>query len=219
MELKFWHERWENGQIGFHQSDYNPYLLKHWDDLHVAPGCKVFVPLAGKSNDMFWLSQQGYKVVGVELSSIAVKAFFEDNQLSYDIRSDNDFDIYYTENIEIYCGDFFKLTHMLMLGTDAVFDRASLIALPPPLRQKYTDKMHEILPADCQILLISMQYLQEQMDGPPFSVHEEEVFELYEQGFNVSRLECIDVLGQNERFIEKGLTGLHECIYKIKKRT
>ncbi|MDX1810519.1 MAG: thiopurine S-methyltransferase [Gammaproteobacteria bacterium] len=217
MELSFWHERWETGQIGFHQSDYNPYMLKYWGEMQVPLGSKVFVPMAGKSNDMFWLAEQGYKVMGVELSSIAVKAFFEENELEYEIRNESDFDVYYADNIEIYCGDFFKLTPLMMAGAEAVFDRASLIALPPHLRKKYVDKMRDILPVGCKSLLISMQYQQEQMEGPPFSVHEDEVFELYEDGFNVSRQECIDVLGENDRFAQRGLTGLHECIYKIKR--
>ena len=217
MELSFWHERWENGEIGFHQSDFNPYLLKHWGDLNVPKGSKVFVPLAGKSNDMFWLSQQGYKVVGVELSSIAVKAFFADNELPYDVRPEGDYDLYYSENIEVLCGDFFALTPLMLAGTEAVFDRASLIAMPPELRIKYRDKMKEILPAGCKILLICMQYPQEQMSGPPFSVHKDEVFELYQSGFNVDEIESIDVLSENERFKSRGLTGMHECIYKIEK--
>lgn len=218
MELDFWHERWENGQIGFHQSEYNPYLLKHWPEMNIEPGSKVFVPLAGKSNDMFWLAGQGYKVMGVELSSIAVKAFFAENQLDYEISNQDTFDIYRSPNIDLYCGDFFQLSKNMLEGTQAVFDRASLIALPPSLRKQYVAKLHDILPTDAKILLISMEYPQQQMDGPPFSVHEEEVFELYQDGFNVSRLECFDVLAHNERFKERGLTGMHECIYRIKKK-
>ncbi len=218
MELNFWSERWEAGQIGFHQSEYNPYLLKHWPDLAVAPGSQIFVPLAGKSNDMFWLAQQGYQVLGVELSSIAVKAFFEESKLPYEIRNENDFDVYTAPNIEIYCGDFFQLTSHHLKDVAAVFDRASLIALPPALRQNYVAHMRLILPNECKILLIAMQYAQEEMQGPPFSVGDDEVFELYENGFHVMRLECVDVLVQNERFQERGLSKLHECVYCIKKK-
>lgn len=218
MELDFWHERWEMGQIGFHQSDFNPYLLKHWPDLDIPSGSEVFVPLAGKSNDMFWLAENGYKVIGVELSSIAVKAFFEENQLDYSIRNESDFDIYTAGNIEIYCGDFFQMKPYVLQNTQAVFDRASLIALPPELRRAYVTHMRAILPNESKILLVAMQYQQEQMDGPPFSVHEDEVFELYDEGFHVMRLECFDVLAENERFKERGLSKLHECVYRIKKK-
>ena len=117
----------------------------------------------------------------------------------------------------VLCGDFFQLSQSILQNIVAVFDRASLIALPPELRKKYVSHMHNILPNDCNILLVSMQYPQEQMQGPPFAVQEEEVFELYESGFSVSRLECFDVLADNDKFQERGLSVLHECIYHIKK--
>src|SRR5574340_1674544 len=79
MKKEFWLERWERSEIGFHQGEINPYLLRYWKELHPACAGEVFVPLCGKSLDMVWLRQQGCKVLGVELSPIAVEDFFRED--------------------------------------------------------------------------------------------------------------------------------------------
>ena len=86
MQPDFWHQRWADNQIGFHQSAPTPLLLKHWPALGITPGAQVFVPLAGKSLDMAWLASQGHRVLGVELSQLAVEQFFAEHDLQPGIR-------------------------------------------------------------------------------------------------------------------------------------
>jgi len=78
MDPDFWHQRWREGRIGFHQDRPTPLLLEHWPALELTVGSQVFVPLAGKSLDLVWLAAQGYRVLGVELSPLAVAQFFDD---------------------------------------------------------------------------------------------------------------------------------------------
>ena len=82
MKKEYWLERWRQEEIGFHQSEINPYLRQYWPDLQVAPGKQVFIPLCGKSRDMIWLREQNLSVLGVELSPLAVEAFFKENEYS-----------------------------------------------------------------------------------------------------------------------------------------
>lgn len=42
----------------------------------LAPDATVFVPLCGKSLDIGYLASLGYRVVGVELSELAVEQLF-----------------------------------------------------------------------------------------------------------------------------------------------
>lgn len=79
MNEAFWHERWARNEIGFHLGEVNPYLLRHWPSLALPNGARVLVPLCGKSLDMAWLVEQGFTVVGVELSEKAVRAFLTSN--------------------------------------------------------------------------------------------------------------------------------------------
>lgn len=213
MKKDFWLERWERQEIGFHQDAVNSHLIRYWERLKAAPGSKVFVPLCGKSHDMIWLRQQGHPVLGVELSPIAVESFFAENGYTPNRSTTRNFQQCEAEGIRVLCGDFFDLTAGEMEGVDTVYDRASLVALPPEMRQKYASHMLDILPPRARILLIAFDYDQAAMPGPPFAVTPAEVEALYGQQARVEKLATIDVLDENPRFKVRGLTKLHENIF------
>src|SRR5689334_14113812 len=133
MNPDFWHQRWHDNQIGFHQAAPTPLLLKHWPSLGVPAGAKVFVPLAGKSLDMLWFASQGHRVLGVELSKLAVEQFFAEHGLQPDIETTRYGAHYRAGGIELINGDAFALDPAILADCGAVFDRAALIALPPEL--------------------------------------------------------------------------------------
>lgn len=214
MEADFWHNRWENNLTGFHLDEVNPYLKANWASLNLKAGARVFVPLCGKSVDLIWLAAQGYQVVGVELSPLAVEAFFAENDLSAEHQMIGDLDYWQAENISLFCGDFFSLTTKILGQVDAVYDRASLIALPPAMRRDYAVKLTE-LAQSAPKLLVTLEYEQSKMDGPPFSVSENEVQALYQANYQVKLLSAQDVLGNNEKFRAKGLDYMNECIYQL----
>ncbi|SEL61954.1 thiopurine S-methyltransferase [Nitrosovibrio tenuis] len=219
----YWNERWKREDIGFHQNEINPYLRRYWQELHLARGSEVFVPLCGKSRDMLWLRNQGYSVLGVELSPIAVCAFFEENGYTRRlIREKSDqldpFNRWKADGIRILCGDFFDLSKDDLAKTSAVYDRASLVALPPDIRALYTFHLLSILPPGTQILLITFDYPQREMPGPPFAVSTEEVEALYRGRAEIRLLAQLDVLEQNPRFRERGLSRLHESIFLLSSR-
>src|SRR3546814_2467047 len=81
MDPDFWQQRWRDNRIGFHRDGVLPLLEKHWPSLGLATGSRVFVPLCGKSLDMAWLAARGHRVLGVELSPLAVGQFFDENGL------------------------------------------------------------------------------------------------------------------------------------------
>ncbi len=145
MKKEFWLERWEREEIGFHEGAVNAYLNQFWSVLNVAQGNKVFVPLCGKSVDMQWLREQGHEVVGVELSKIAAQAFFQENGYSPKYVHSEKFDCYDANGIRILCGDFFDLKRVDLAGVKAVYDRASMVALPPEMRDRYVDHLVNIL--------------------------------------------------------------------------
>ena len=212
MKKDFWLGRWEREEIHFHQDEFNPYLHQYWHDLHLARDSQVFVPLCGKSHDMLWLLEQGHRVLGVELSNIAVQAFFKENGYTpqHDVRGK--FDSCEANGIGILCGDFFDLSKDDLANVTGVYDRASLIALPPEMRERYIRHLASILPPATQILLITVDYPQPEMPGPPFSVSSGEVEALYREHAEVRLLAQLDVLAQNPRFQERGLSRLQENI-------
>jgi len=213
MDKDFWLERWGREEIGFHQCVINAHLCEFWSELNLPPGSTVFVPLCGKSQDMRWLQEQGHNVVGVELSTIAVQAFFKENGFTPRQVSCGKFDRYEADGICLLRGDYFDLTRDQMTEVSAVYDRAALIALPPELRARYVRHLVRILPPATQILLITVDYPQQEMQGPPFSVSNGEVEELYCERAGMRLRAHQDVLAQNPRFQQRGLSRLVENIF------
>ncbi len=215
MQSDFWLERWERREIGFHQDEVNPYLREHWPALRLPHKGTVFVPLCGKSRDMSWLHDQGHRVLGVELSAIAVQAFFTERGCDPQRSRCGKFDCFEAQDIRILCGDFFALQQDDMADVSAVYDRASLIALPPEMRERYARHLASILSPATQVLLITLDYPQTEMPGPPFSVTNDEVAALYRQHAEVRLLARHDVLSQNPRFQQRGLSSLWESIFLL----
>lgn len=173
------------------------------------------MPLCGKSLDMGWLREQGACVLGVELSRIAAEAFFEERGDEPALHVFGKFACYEADRIRILCGDFFDLTRDDMAGVSAVYDRASMVALPPEMRERYARHLASILPHAARILLITLDYPQHQMEGPPFSVSASEVETLYRDCAKISLLAQADVLPDNPRFAERGLARLQENIFLL----
>jgi thiopurine S-methyltransferase len=218
MDPAFWHERWREGRIGFHQSEVTPMLEQHWPALALAQDCRVFVPLAGKSLDMLWLRAQGHRVLGVELSMLAVEQFFAENGLNASKHESRLGTHFLADGIELVCGDAFALDAETLADCHAVFDRAALIALPPELRVRYARELHARLPHGCRGLLVAMEYPQQQKAGPPFSVEEAEVRALYGRDWSVSLLERRDIRASGGGFVAEGVTSLHNVAYRLQRR-
>jgi thiopurine S-methyltransferase len=179
VERDFWLERWRLNQIGFHQADYNQRLRRYWSVLDVPSDARVFVPLCGKSRDMWWLAERGHPVVGTELVPAAVEAFFAEAPAPHERRQVGRFVAYEGNGVRILCGDFFDLGADHVADVRGAFDRGALVALPPPMRRRYVDHALDILPVGAAILLLTLEYDQTRADGPPFAVHGDEVDALY----------------------------------------
>lgn len=217
MQADFWHKRWERNQIGFHQEQANPYLVRYWPALAIQTGSRVFVPLCGKSLDLAWLARQGLRVLGVELSQKAVEDFFAEHHLEPECFDHGAFKCYRSEGIELWCGDVFQLTAADVAGCAALYDRAALIALPPEMRRRYAEHLSAILPGDCRGLLVTMDYDQSQLDGPPFAVPDAEVRALFSGCWRIEEKEEKDILGESWKFLQAGVSRLLERVYTVEK--
>jgi thiopurine S-methyltransferase len=219
LQPEFWHKRWRNDQIGFHQSSVDRNLIRHWPSLDIAHDLgkrgRVFVPLCGKSLDMLWLQDQGYPVVGVELSAIALEAFCVENGVPARRRVLDRFDVYEATGLQLLRGDFFGLTPALLGEVAAVYDRAALISWTEELRVPYVSHLAALMSSGTPMLLIAMEYPQEQMSGPPFSLLREEVWRLYSPHFEIRELDRQDILAHEPRLRARGVTELVEVSYQM----
>ncbi len=217
MKAVFWQERWRECRIGFHQDTVTPLLEQHWDTLDLPHGSRVFVPLAGKSLDMLWLAARGHRVLGVELSQLAVEQFFAENGLDATIHQSIYGMHYTTGEIELICGDAFALDADALADCAGVFDRAALIALPPELRVPYARELYARLSSGCRGLLVTLEYPQQQKAGPPFSVDEDEVRALYGGDWQINVLERLDILAAQPGFVAEGVSSLDTVAYRLRR--
>lgn len=214
MKTKYWIESWEDGRIGFHKDDIHPVLKKYESQLHLSKSDKVLIPLCGKSLDLIWFSKKVSYVWGVELSHLAIESFSKENDHSFKKIEKAPFSIYQSPHITIACGDFFNFDQNLTQITfDLIYDRAALVALPPVMRENYYDQCKRNLSSSGKILLISFEYDQKRVAGPPFSVNENEIRENYEQRLEL-KVELLEEKREeinNQKFIDQ---GIHDFIQK-----
>jgi thiopurine S-methyltransferase len=125
---------------------------------------------------------------------------------------------YQYENITLLCGDFFKLRPNNLANCLFIYDRASLIALPPAMRKQYVKKLEELMPNEKSRLLITIEYPQHEMTGPPHSVPFKEIHQHFNERFDITTLESKNILEESQRFKNKGVSKMTEHVYLLNKK-
>lgn len=194
METEFWHQKWASNEIAFHEGEANALLIRHFDTFSLLPGSRVFVPLCGKTRDIAWLLAKGCRIAGAELSAVAIDQLFAELGVQPTISSGDFMTCYHAPNIDIFVGDIFSLSRSALGSIDAIYDRAALVALPDAIRARYAKHLMEITGHAPQ-LIITYEYDQQQMPGPPFSVSNEELRQHYVAGYDVTLLASAPVTG------------------------
>lgn len=211
MDKNFWLERWETNNIPFHLEQTNPSLLKYQHFFTAKTNNNIFLPLCGKTLDIKWFLSQNQNIIGVELSEKAVIELFENLGVNPKVSGLQDMKLYFTKNVAIYVGNIFSLTKELIGNIDYIYDRAALVALPKEVRIKYTSHLMNITNSAEQ-LLITYNYDQTLMDGPPFSLSHNEIETHYSKRYSIKILETL--------IIPNGLKGIcpaTEEIWYLKK--
>lgn len=220
MDPDFWHERWRDDRIAFHQARVNPLLERHHGRLAASADARegssplILVPLCGKAHDMSWLRRQGWRVLGVELSEIAVRDFFTEHGLQAEPVPEGAFTRHSADGIDLLVGDVFALTSGEVAEVRAVYDRAALVALPAELRSRYVAHLSQILPAAAETLLITFEYPPHEFEGPPFSVSPGMVADLH-PGRRVELVESVDAIEGEEGLRGRGATWLSEHVLLV----
>lgn len=217
MDPDFWRDRWQKNLIGFHQSTVSEKLARYWPALDLDPSSLVFVPLCGKSNDMRWLRDRGHPILGVELSPIAVRDFFLEAGTDPKTTRQGRFQVSEAGGFRLLQGDFFDLGADDLAGVGGVYDRAALVALPRDLRRAYARALTDHLPLSVRILLVSFEYEASQASGPPFSVPEAEVRELFEPAFNVEALHRTPSIEVPPNLRAQGVDAFADVVYAIRR--
>ncbi len=218
MNVEFWLDRWRKKEIGFHEGRPGDAMQRYWPSLGLASGSRIFVPLCGKSLDLVWLAARGHKVVGIEISDLAVREFFEENQLSPRVEARGNHTVSRDGGVEIWQGDYFEIDQTDLGAFDGFYDRAALIAMPPAMQPAYAAQMARLCTIGTRGLLVVTEYDQTRMSGPPFSVAAERVRELYAAQFDVEELDRFEALDASPRLRERGLAALTTIVLRLTRR-
>lgn len=218
MEFEFWDNCWQRESQPFHLAEAHTFLVKYVQQYFSADK-RVFVPLSGKSIDLVFLSEQGYYPVGVEFNPKAVNRFIEENQLEFSSQTfsvDDDHELvrYHNHTMEVWLADFFDITSEQIGKFRQVYDRAAFIALPEAMRSDYAKHLKSMLAKDATLLLVTMDYVPDEMSGPPFHITLDEIKQQFPEG-RVEELCRCSLLDTHPRWKELELSRLDEVLYKI----
>ena len=188
----------------------NDLLAKHWSTIEANQGANVLVPLCGKTLDMHWLHDKGHTITGIELVEEAVHQFFDEAEATPAIHQEGAHKRFTANGLTILQGDLFTLPADAA-SCEAWYDRAAMVALPSTMRQAYVDQIHSLCAPGSVGLMITFAYPQEQMQGPPFSLPNQEVFTLFEDRFEVTLLETVQLEDEKQR----GISELTSSVFKL----
>ncbi|SMO33975.1 thiopurine S-methyltransferase [Fodinibius sediminis] len=182
-------------------------LTRYWSRLQLPKQARVLVPLCGKAHDLDWLADQGYHVIGAEAAQRPLMEVMERSNASFVRTESHGFTVYRSESMELWHGNFLKLPIPPTAPIDAIYDKTSIVALPPAMREQHARKLLSLSQRHTQMLLQSFEYVQEEMNGPPFSVPEQEIATLFGADFKYTLLHEESKIEQLERFRRRGLSS------------
>lgn len=218
MQPEFWQARWSEGQIGFHQAEYNRHLLRFVDTMPRPEGGRVLVPLAGKTKDLTLLTERGHEVVAVELVEVAAASYFHERGAPFSRRIGSGYPVLEGAGVEAHVTDFFEVDPERVGPFDWIFDRAALVALPPEMRASYVPHLVRFVEAGGQALVVTFGYAQEAVSGPPFSVPDEEVEARLSPHGRLERLAHEELIERAPpKFRQAGLSSFTESVWRFTK--
>jgi thiopurine S-methyltransferase len=204
MDPAFWQERWRENQLRWHRGEVEPQLERYIDRLAPEGAGSVLVPLCGKSADLGWLAARGHRVVGIDVVEDAAIQLFSEAGIDPAIERAGAATAYRGGGIELLVADIFAVRPEDVGPIEAIWDRAALVALPDAVRPGYAATLAQLAPGS-RLLIQTIEYDTKVMDGPPFSVTERELRDLF-AGSPIEQLERADVIdqAQGQRWREKG---------------
>jgi len=131
----------------------------------------------------FW--EQGHQVIGVECADQAINDFFTANKIPFVCSSlcdTNGGQVFETvdRNLKVIQTNFLTLDSVsLNASIDAVWDRGSFGTITYEEQVLYARTMKKLLAPDFRYLLLVLEFDDRMFKGPPFSVTEKRVHQMF----------------------------------------
>ena len=167
-------------------------LIKFYDVLtNGKEDLSVLLPLCGKTEVLLYFAEKGHRVVGIEWSEVAVKMFFQENNLSYSCQTRNisgtDIPVFTAndKDITIYCANIFSFENENLGGFDCICDHGSIGSIDE--KAKYANIMSAFTKPGGRMLLSIFDFDYSEHPGP-FAVTQEDVISLYGKSFEIPKV-------------------------------
>eukprot|EP00970_Alexandrium_tamarense_P001732 scaffold224_cov181-Alexandrium_tamarense.AAC.17 len=250
---------WHLEHVNPHLSKYTDLFLRSVGDTDSDDQRRVFVPLCGKSVDLAHLAAHPKvsHVVGIDIMRDAAETFANEHpqfsMVELTLGDENECvgavgesscvaaeestltkkSSFHGEGITFLLGDLFDFKPSSDEGTndvfDAIYDRASMVAIHPTLRKKYVSLLGSLLRPSGTILLVTIEKRQvinneAKLNGPPFSIDEMQVRRLYEAEDWVESVTLLeeksdaDTDMDRERWAARGVVQAYELVFLIRKK-
>ena len=218
-----------------------------------AAATRIFVPLCGKAVDMAYMATSlststltstmideiDIEIVGLEGIKVALEEFIDEHPglaiTKEPVPSTKTipFERFVGKKVSLWKGDYFDLEPNMIGRFEAIYDRASIVAIEPELRKKYVQILANLLKQGGRILMVGLEkvaspeHLDAAKKGPPYSISEAELRKFFsnigdvddDHSYQVTVLQVTDQLVENpqdrERYAE--LDKLLETVYLIRK--
>lgn len=214
MANDHWAQRWADRNTPWHRPEVHPDLISRAGELLGDSRRRVLVPLCGKTLDVSWLAAQGHHVIGVELIETGIRELCKEQGIDAAVADEGAFRTYRAPDIDLYVGDLFDLSPDIIGDVDCIWDRGSMVALPPDQRGAYTAALRELSGPDTRMLLSAVSYDSSVMTGPPWPVPREDVEHCY-AGCAIEILRQQDVIAESPRWQELGHESWVLSLYSI----
>ena len=188
-------------------------MLEHYlPQLKLSAGDQVLVPLCGKSLDMGWIIKRRLRVLGIELSAIAIEAFFDTQKVIPTRQAHRNFIRWQHKDCEIWCGDIFDLRLKDMRTIKLIYDCMALTAMPAKTREQYVAHFTRILPKTSPILLLTTETPDEQVANSVSTI-DSEVHSLYQKDYQIALLHGKNCFKIDPEYPEDSPRHLEEKVY------
>lgn len=168
LSEEFWSERYEQNQTGWDLGQVSPPLKAFFDQIQ-DKSARILIPGCGNGYEAIYLWNSGFKNVHVvDLAKVPLSNI---QKRCPEFPAE-----------QLHRGDFFDHEGKY----DFIFEQTMFCAIDPSLRQRYADKVHELLAENGK--LVGVLFNKEFDGGPPYGGNEQE-YRTYFETFDKTQME------------------------------
>ena len=147
---------------------------------------------------------------GIASGKSIVAGFFEEHNLQFERTPAGPLDRYTAtqHTLTLYCGDYFDFQTRPF---DALYDRGALVAFSEDERPRYVEHTNGLLKPDAIRLVITLEYDQRVVNGPPYAVPADKLVAYWDDLIRVGEKDDIDTCPP--KFRQAGLTDIAEVFW------